>query len=161
MKTRAINKVYAAIVLSCAVGSATCMAIKLDNAKAIQANESVKLMHETTTDLAYPYIGFVIDTPVDGMNQNLGYSYRSALEKIYPNGEWTFVNESGNIDVRKTIDVTAIFTTDTASGPLKISFRYYLPEDKEYATSEIKCLLDGKVNNEFLTSIISNDNVIS
>ena len=161
MKTRVLNKVYVAIVLSCAVGSTTCMALKLDNAKVLQHTETVKLMQETTNDLVYPYIGFVIDTPVEGMNQDIGYSYKSALEKIYPDGEWTYINSTGNIDINDTIDVYAIFNADTVNGPLEISFRYYLPNDREYAISEINCLLDGKANNEFLNSIISQKTVIS
>lgn len=89
---------------------------------------------------AYPYIGYLIDRYRNELQENEnGKSYREILKTLYPNGYWSEMNNSSD----GTIDVSAVFTTNTDEGIFSIKFRFYLPYDREYSEAFITPTLNG------------------
>ena len=109
------------------------------NLTEVEAHAGTGILEDPEYDV-FPYISFVIDTPKDLLDDKYGYSYRTLLEYLYPEGTWEYINNSKSED---DIDVLAVFKTSVDGTPFRVQFQYVMPHDSEIGTEHIEADYGG------------------
>lgn len=125
-----------------------------DNQLEENEKEILKMRFNTLDEDIYPYISTIIDVPIPQFEVSPnGYSYRSVLDKVYPDGEWMFVDRTNDEKVEMYAQFSVYIPEE---GYLKVVFYFEMGNNEENATKEIKATFndDEIIGRKILEPII-------